>query len=68
MHRYIIESREKLDILDILNAVGLILEPNRTHNPSTDTMQFDMKDGRFVRFRHSRLGLEISVDEPNFAD
>lgn len=58
--KYEIESQRKLDLLQLLDAVGLILDPER-HPPSTDTLMFKMNGkGPIREVRHGLMGLVIS--------
>jgi len=57
MNRYIIDSRTRLELTDILDALQLILEPDRGHKASTDTV------GLWPGLTHSRLGISIREAE-----
>lgn len=54
-----------IDVLQLLDAVASIIEPDAGHKPSTDTLAMNISEGRLVGVRHSRLGLvieEVSTD------
>lgn len=55
-YQYTIESEERLDTLQLLDAVASILEPNPHHKPSTDSLIF----WGAQNVTHSRLGLSVT--------
>lgn len=56
MYKYTVESAERLDTLQLLDAVASIIEPNPDHKPSTDTLMF----WGAQNVSHNRLGLSIT--------
>jgi hypothetical protein len=63
MQTFVIEINRDVvplvDVLQVLDAIGSILEPNPVHKPSTDTLAMQMGEGRLIGVHHQRLGVRV---------